>query len=109
MNQIILIGEVAKVRELKNKDAVLTITTKDYEKNKIDINILIEQGYEKEMIDILKNKPLLAVKAGLRKSAKDNYLFVAEKMSVLRLSEVDEEEAVEEEPKPAKKGKKGLN
>jgi hypothetical protein len=87
MNQIIIIGEAKKIKELKNKNAVLTITTKDHEQNKIDINILIEQGYKSEMIDILKTKPLIAVKCALRKSDKDNYSFIAEKMSVLKLTE----------------------
>ena len=39
------------------------------------------------MIDILKTKPLIAVKCALRQSANDNYSFVAEKMSVLKLTE----------------------
>jgi hypothetical protein len=92
MNQIIIIGDAKKIKELKNKDAVLTITTKDFEKEKIDLNVLIEKGYEKKMIDILKTKPLVAVKCALRKSDKDNYSFVAEKMSILKLSEGYSEE-----------------
>jgi hypothetical protein len=91
MNQIIIIGEVKKIKELKNKNAVLTITTKDHEKEKIDINILIEQGYKSEMITILKTKPLVAIKCALRKSDEDNYSFVAEKMSVLKLTEEEGE------------------
>ena len=91
MNQLIIIGEVKKIKELKNKNAVLSISTKDYEKKTIDINILIEQGYKKEMIDILKTKPLVAIKCGLRKSDEDNYSFVAEKMSVLKLTEEEGE------------------
>lgn len=87
MNQIILIGEAKKVRILKNKDAVLTMTTKDYQKKDLDINVLIEKGYEDKMIEVLQDKPFIAVKCALRKSAKDNYDYVAEKMSVLKLTE----------------------
>lgn len=87
MNQIILIGEAKKVRILKNKDAVLTMTTKDYQKKDLDINVLIEKGYEDKMIEVLQNKPFIAVKLALRKSAKDNVSYVAEKMSVLKLTE----------------------
>jgi hypothetical protein len=91
MNQIIIIGEVKKIKELKNKNAVLSISTKDYEKKTIDINILIEQGYKNEMITILKTKPLVAIKCALRKSDEDNYSFVAEKMSILKLTQEEGE------------------
>ena len=92
MNQIIIIGDATKIKELKGKKAVLTITTKDFERKDINVNILIEKGYEKKMIEILKTKPLVAVKCGLRKSNEDNYTFVAEKMSVLKLTSSDSEE-----------------
>jgi hypothetical protein len=91
MNQIIIIGEVKKIRELKDKNAVLSVSTKDHEKKTIDINILIEQGYKNEMITILKTKPLVAIKCALRKSNKDNYSFVAEKMSILKLTQEEGE------------------
>ena len=87
MNQIILIGEAKSIKVLKNKNAILKITTKDYQKEKLDINVLIEEGYEQKMIDILKDKPLIAIKCALRKSVKDNVFYVAEKMSVLKLTE----------------------
>ena len=87
MNRIILIGETKSIKVLKNENAILKITTKDYEKNKLDINVLIEKGYEQKMIDILKEKPLIAVKCSLRKSVKDNVSYIAEKMSVLKLTE----------------------
>jgi hypothetical protein len=90
MNQIIIIGEVKKIRELKDKNAVLNVSTKDHEKKTIDINILIEQGYKNEMITILKTKPLVAIKCALRKSDEDNYSFVAEKMSILKLTQEEE-------------------
>lgn len=91
MNQIIIIGEVLKVKEIKTHLTV-EIKTKDYQKNPLNLKILVEPGYQKEMIEVLLKLPLIAVKCGLR--LKNQELeFIAEKMSVLKLSEEESKDS----------------
>ena len=89
MNQIILIGEVNKLEE-NDKGLTMTIKTKDFKKDNKLVNVWIEPGYKKDMVEVLEKKPLVAVKAGL-KITKLKVEFVAEKMSVLKLTEEDED------------------
>jgi hypothetical protein len=91
MNQIILIGEVIDVSVLKSGDATIDLITKDYQKERISIEILIEKGYQMNMLEILRQKPLVAVKATLKTDGDKKVIqFVAEKLSVLKLSEIDD-------------------
>jgi hypothetical protein len=89
MNQIIIIGEVKKV-EKDDKYLLVTMKTKDYEKKTCSVSIIVENGYKEEMVTILEKNPLIAVKCGLKVSSK-KIEFIAEKMSVLKLSEEEKE------------------
>jgi hypothetical protein len=90
MNQIILIGEVKKVVKLSEHLSV-SIVTKDYQKANVELTIIVENGYQNEMVQILKKKPLIAVKCGLRIDKQIG--FIAEKMSVLKLTEEESKES----------------
>jgi hypothetical protein len=103
MNQIILIGEVKALIE-ENKGLYISIATKDYKKETIVVEVYVEKGYEKEMVKVLKTKPLLAVKCSLKLN-KTDIEFVAEKMSVLKLTEEQESEIKEEVSLKTKKSK----
>lgn len=94
MNQIIIIGEVVKLEEL-NTGLEVTIKTKDFEKNNKQLAFIVEPGYQKEMVRVLETKPLIAIKAGL-KITKGKIGFVAEKMSVLKLTEDEESNKIVE-------------
>lgn len=89
MNQIIIIGEVVNT-EKSADELQVKVKTKDYEKKNILISIIVENGYKEEMVDVLGKKPLIAVKCGLKVTAK-KIEFIAEKMSVLKLSEEEKE------------------
>jgi hypothetical protein len=52
--------------------------------------VSVESGYKEEMVDVLNKKPLIAVKCGLKVVGK-KVEFIAEKMSVLKLSEEEKE------------------
>jgi hypothetical protein len=91
MNQIILLGEATKL-EFGEKELSIVMKTKDFAKNDSFIKIIVEAGYKDEMVEVLKLKPLIAVKAALRIN-KDKIEFVAEKMSVLKLTEEEEKES----------------
>lgn len=89
MNQIIIIGEVVNIE--KSVDTLkVKVKTKDYEKKTILISIIVENGYKEEMVDVLDKKPLIAVKCGLKVTTKKIEL-IAEKMSVLKLTEEEKE------------------
>lgn len=89
MNQIIIIGEVVNIE--KSVDTLkVRVKTKDYEKKTILISIIVENGYKEEMVDVLDKKPLIAVKCGLKVTTKKIEL-IAEKMSVLKLTEEEKE------------------
>jgi tRNA(Phe) wybutosine-synthesizing methylase Tyw3 len=94
MNQIILIGEATKL-EFGEKEMSILVKTKDFAKQDTLIKVIVEAGYKESMVDVLKNKPLIAVKAGLRVS-KNGVEFIAEKMSVLKLTEDDEKDSEKE-------------
>lgn len=89
MNQIIIIGEVVNIEKLVDTLKV-KVKTKDYEKKTILISIIVENGYKEEMVDVLDKKPLIAVKCGLKVTTKKIEL-IAEKMSVLKLTEEEKE------------------
>jgi hypothetical protein len=89
MNQIIIIGEAVNIEKLENTLKVI-VKTKDYDKKTCLISIVVENGYKEEMIEVLDKKPLIAVKCGLKVSGK-KVEFIAEKMSVLKLSEEEKE------------------
>jgi hypothetical protein len=89
LNQIIIIGEAVNIEKLENTLKVI-VKTKDYDKKTCLISIVVENGYKEEMIEVLDKKPLIAVKCGLKVSGK-KVEFVAEKMSVLKLSEEEKE------------------
>jgi hypothetical protein len=89
LNQIIIIGEVVNIE--KSVDTLkVRVKTKDYEKKTILISIIVENGYKEEMVDVLDKKPLIAVKCGLKVTTKKIEL-IAEKMSVLKLTEEEKE------------------
>jgi hypothetical protein len=89
LNQIIIIGEVVNIE--KSVDTLkVKVKTKDYEKKTILISIIVENGYKEEMVDVLDKKPLIAVKCGLKVTTKKIEL-IAEKMSVLKLTEEEKE------------------
>jgi hypothetical protein len=89
LNQIIIIGEVVNIEKLVDTLKV-KVKTKDYEKKTILISIIVENGYKEEMVDVLDKKPLIAVKCGLKVTTKKIEL-IAEKMSVLKLTEEEKE------------------
>jgi hypothetical protein len=89
MNQIIIIGEAVNIEKLDNTLKVI-VKTKDYDKKTCLVSIVVENGYKEEMIEVLDKKPLIAVKCGLKVSGK-KVEFIAEKMSVLKLSEEEKE------------------
>jgi hypothetical protein len=90
MNQIILIGEVKKVVKLSEYLEV-SIVSKDYQKANVELIIIVENGYQNEMVQILRKKPFIAVKCGLRVNKEIS--FIAEKMSVLKLTEEESKES----------------
>jgi hypothetical protein len=85
MNQLIIIGELQKYNK-KDKNLELDIKTKDYKRSNISVKVLIEEGYQQDMLSALDKKPLLAIKVAF-KNTKGKIGFVAEKMSVLKLGE----------------------
>lgn len=91
MNQIIIIGEVIK---LNRSEAFLQveIKTKDYRKETITISIKVENGYQETMVDVLSKLPFIAVKCGLKLN-RNKIEFIAEKMSVLKLSEEESKDS----------------
>lgn len=89
MNQIIIIGEVVNLEKLE-KTLKVTVKTKDYDKKNCLVSIIVENGYKEEMVSVLDKKPLIAVKCGLKLLGK-KVEFIAEKMSVLKLSEEEKE------------------
>jgi hypothetical protein len=89
LNQIIIIGEAVSIEKLETTLKV-KVKTKDYEKKNCLIAITVESGYKDEMVDVLDKKPLIAVKCGLKVLGK-KVEFIAEKMSVLKLSEEEKE------------------
>lgn len=85
MNQIIIIGEAKSIE--KNEDYLrLVVKTKDYDKKSCLVNVIVENGYKDEMVEVLSKQPLIAIKCGLKVSNK-KIEFIAEKMSVLKLTE----------------------
>jgi len=94
MNQLIIIGELQTYNKNK-KSLELEITTKDYKKENMNIKVIVEDGYQPEMLEALDKKPLLAVKVAFT-NTKGKIGFIAEKMSVLKLNnekkEKDEQE-----------------
>jgi hypothetical protein len=103
MNQIILIGEVKAIIEDTN-GAYITIETKDYNKSNVKLEVFVELGYKQEMLEALNAKPLIAVKCGL-KINKTKIEFVAEKMSILKLTEEDPKELGKRKTLKSKKSK----
>lgn len=89
MNQIIIIGEVVKIDKLETSLNVV-VKTKDFDKKNCLLSVSVESGYKEEMVDVLNKKPLIAVKCGLKVVGK-KVEFIAEKMSVLKLSEEEKE------------------
>lgn len=89
MNQIIIIGEVVKIDKLETSLNVV-VKTKDFDKKNCLLTVSVESGYKEEMVDVLNKKPLIAVKCGLKVVGK-KVEFIAEKMSVLKLSEEEKE------------------
>jgi hypothetical protein len=89
LNQIIIIGEVVKIVKLENTLNVV-VKTKDFEKKNCLVSVTVEDGYKDEMVDVLNKKPLIAVKCGLKVVGR-KIDFIAEKMSVLKLSEEEKE------------------
>lgn len=89
MNQIIIIGEVIKIDKLETSLNVV-VKTKDFDKKNCLLTVSVESGYKEEMVDVLNKKPLIAVKCGLKVVGK-KVEFIAEKMSVLKLSEEEKE------------------
>jgi hypothetical protein len=89
LNQIIIIGEVVKIDKLETSLNVV-VKTKDFDKKNCLLTVSVESGYKEEMIDVLNKKPLIAVKCGLKVVGK-KVAFIAEKMSVLKLSEEEKE------------------
>ena len=88
MNQLIIIGELHKYNK-KDKNLELEIKTKDYKRSNIRVKVLIEEGYQQDMLSALDKKPLLAIKVAF-KNTKGKIGFIAEKMSVLKLGEEKE-------------------
>jgi hypothetical protein len=88
MNQLIIIGELQNYNKTE-KNLELDIKTKDYKRSSINIKVIIEEGYQPEMLTALDKKPLLAIKVAF-KNTKGKIGFVAEKMSVLKLGEEEE-------------------
>jgi hypothetical protein len=88
MNQLIIIGELHKYNK-KDKNLELEIKTKDYKRSNISVKVLIEEGYQQDMLSALDKKPLLAIKVAF-KNTKGKIGFIAEKMSVLKLGEEKE-------------------
>lgn len=91
MNQIIIIGDVKTTSILKNKDLTLTLTTKDQNRKDLNVKVRVEKGYPTNMLDVLKTKPLVAVKCELGK-IKNGVEFIVSKMSVLKLTGDDNNE-----------------
>jgi hypothetical protein len=89
LNQIIIIGEAVDIEKLENTLKVV-VKPKDYDKKTCLVSIVVENGYKEEMVNVLDKKPLIAVKCGLKVSGK-KVEFVAEKMSVLKLTEEEKE------------------
>jgi hypothetical protein len=89
LNQIIIIGEVVKIDKLETSLNVV-VKTKDFDKKNCLLSVSVESGYKEEMVDVLNKKPLIAVKCGLKVVGK-KVEFIAEKMSVLKLSEEEKE------------------
>jgi hypothetical protein len=89
LNQIIIIGEVVKIDKLETSLNVV-VKTKDFDKKNCLLTVSVESGYKEEMVDVLNKKPLIAVKCGLKVVGK-KVEFIAEKMSVLKLSEEEKE------------------
>jgi hypothetical protein len=89
LNQIIIIGEVIKIDKLETSLNVV-VKTKDFDKKNCLLTVSVESGYKEEMVDVLNKKPLIAVKCGLKVVGK-KVEFIAEKMSVLKLSEEEKE------------------
>jgi hypothetical protein len=89
LNQIIIIGEAVKIEKLESALNVI-VKTKDFEKKNCLLSVTVENGYKDEMVEVLSKKPLIAVKCGLKVVGK-KVEFVAEKMSVLKLSEEEKE------------------
>jgi hypothetical protein len=89
LNQIIIIGEVVKIDKLETSLNVV-MKTKDFDKKNCLLTVSVESGYKEEMVDVLNKKPLIAVKCGLKVVGK-KVEFIAEKMSVLKLSEEEKE------------------
>ena len=91
MNQIILIGEVLKVDQQEH-ELLVFIKTKDFQKKSIELKIIVENGYQNEMVKVLNKKPFIAVKCALKVNKKF-VEFVAEKMSVLKLTEEESKDS----------------
>jgi hypothetical protein len=89
LNQIIIIGEAVKIEKLESALNVI-VKTKDFEKKNCLLAVMVENGYKDEMVEVLNKKPLIAVKCGLKVIGK-KVQFIAEKMSVLKLSEEEKE------------------
>jgi hypothetical protein len=94
MNQVILIGEVSRIKE-DATGMTVSIKTKDGNKKDFIMDLLIEPGYNQEMVNVLKSKPLIAAKCQLSKD-KSKIIFTAEKMSVLKLTEDEESNKIVE-------------
>jgi hypothetical protein len=88
MNQLIIIGELQNYIK-KDENLELDIKTKDYKHSNINVKVLIEEGYQQDMLSALDKKPLLAIKVAF-KNTKGKIGFIAEKMSVLKLGQEKE-------------------
>jgi hypothetical protein len=67
MNQLIIIGELQAYNK-NESNLELEVKTKDYKRTNINVKVVVEAGYQPEMLDALDKKPLLAVKVALKNS-----------------------------------------